>query len=157
MAILDLQSAIGPAIAYGSLYIHEATLNVDISAVGQGVYVKITGFTTGELSDVSVNSDAFNAGIIGVYKIDWQVSGDSAGNNKDYEFDIFVNSVEQSDGSARRSFGGAGSLGSMSGTAILDITSTSHDIDIRVKEVGSGGGTDFDIFNMNFNIVRLGS
>lgn len=156
MSVLDLKSSIGPAIAYGSLYAHEAALNVDISAVGQGVYVKITGLTTGELSDVSVNSDAFRVGIIGKYKIDWQVSGDSAGNNKDYEFDIFVNSVEKPDGSARRGFGGAGSLGSMSGTAILDITSTSHDIDLRVKETGSGGGTDFDIFNLGFNVVRLG-
>ena len=108
------------------------------------------------MSDVTIISDAFRVGIIGVYKIDWQISGDSDGNNKDYEFDIFVNGAEQPDGSSRRAFGGAGSLGSMSGTAILDITSTSHDIDLRAKEVGAGGGTDFDIFNLNFNVVRLG-
>ena len=97
----------------------------------------------------------FQVGNTGVYKVDWQISADSQGNNLVYECDIFVNGVEQSDGSCRRKFGAAADYGSMSGTAILDITSTSHDIDLRIKEVG-GAGTDIDIFNMNFNIVQLG-
>ena len=97
----------------------------------------------------------FQVGNTGVYKVDWQISVDSQGNNLTYECDIFVNGVEQSDGSCRRKFGAAADYGSMSGTAILDITSTSHDIDLRIKEVG-GAGTDIDIFNMNFNIVQIG-
>jgi hypothetical protein len=145
-----------PDTPYGSLYLHEGAQNIDISTAGQGVYVKITGFTTGKLNRVTINSDAFNVQEIGTYKADWQVSGDSQGNNKDYEVDVFVNGVEQDDGSARRAYGAAGSLGSMSGTAVIDVTSTSHDIDIRMKETGAGAGTDFDIFNMNFNIFRLG-
>ena len=149
-------TAVFPDIAYGSLYVHEGAVNVDISTAGQGVYVKITGFTTGLLNDVTINSDAFNVGTIGIYKVDWQVSGDSQGNNKDYEIDIHVNGVEQPDGSARREFGASGSLGSLSGTGLFNITNTSHDIDIRMKEVGAGGGTDFDIFNMHFNIFRIG-
>lgn len=152
----DISFSDGGGLAYGSLYIHEATQNIDISAVGQGVYVKITGFTTGLLNNVTINSNAFNVDIPGIYKVDWQISGDSQGNNKDYEVDIFVNGVEQDDGSARREYGAAGSLGSMSGTAILDITNITHDIDLRVKEVGGGAGTDFDIFNMNFNVLLVG-
>jgi hypothetical protein len=149
---------IGPASGThrGSLYIHEGAQNVDISTVGQGVYVKVTGLTTGFLNGVSVNSDAFNVSAVGVYKVFWQISGDSQGNNKDYEVDIFVNGVEQDDGSARREFGASGSLGSMSGQGHIDVTNVGHDIDIRVKEVGAGVGTDFDIFNMNFNIEQLG-
>ncbi len=143
-------------VPFGSLYAHEDTLNVDISAAGQGTYVKITGLTTGLLHHVSVNSDAFNVDTVGVYKVDWQISGDSQGNNKDYEVDIFVDGDEEADGSARSEFGGAGSLGSMSGTAIIFVTDTGHDIDLRMKEVGAGAGTDFDIFNMNFNIFMLG-
>ena len=143
--------------AFGSLYLHEGAVNVDISTAGQGVYVKITGFTTGETKNVTINSDAFNVNRVGMYKVDWQISGDSQGNNKDYEVDIFINSVEQSDGSARRAFGATGSLGSLSGTCICDVTSTSHDIDIRMKEIGADAGTDFDIFNMNFNITRIGN
>lgn len=146
----------GSGLSFGSLYLHEGAQNIDISAVGQGVYVKITGFTTGELNNVTINSDAFNVGCIGRYKIDWQISGDSAGNNKDYEVDIFVNNVEQPDGSSRKEFGALGSLGSISGTAIIDITNTGHDIDLRIKEVGGGAGTDFDIFNMSFNVVLVG-
>ncbi len=140
----------------GSLYIHEGAVNVDISAVGQGVYVKITGFTTGLFNNVTVNDDAFNVGKIGAYSVFWMISGDSQGNNKDYEVDIFVNGVEQPDGSGRREFATVASLGSYSGKGHINVADTSHDIDIRIKETGVSGGTDFDIFNMNFNIERIG-
>lgn len=145
-----------PALYYGSQYIHEGAVNVDISAVGQGVYVKIITFTAGLTNGVEINSGAFNVNSVGTYKAEWQISGDSAGNNKDYEVDVFINGIEQDDASARRDYGGSGSLGSMSGTGIFQITDTSHDIDIRVKEIGGAGGTDFDIFNMNFNILQIG-
>ena len=145
----------GNGLGYGSLYLHEGAANVDISGAGADTYVKVTGFDAGLMNNVSENSDAFNVSNTGVYKVDWQISADSQGNNLVYECDIFVNGVEQSDGSCRRKFGAAADYGSMSGTAILDITSTSHDIDLRIKEVG-GAGTDIDIFNMNFNIVQLG-
>ena len=140
----------------GSLYIHEGAVNVDISAVGQGVHVKIAGFTTGLLKNVTINSNAFNVSKTGAYAVFWMISGDSQGNNKDYEVDIFVNGVEQPDGSGRREFATIASLGSMSGQGHINVTDTAHDIDIRMKETGAGGGTDFDIFNMNFNIERIG-
>lgn len=143
-------------LCFGSLYLHEGTANVDISTAGQGVYVKVTGFTTGLLNNVTINSDAFNVGHVGVYKVNWKVCGDSVGNNKTYEIDIFVNDVEQHDGSARREFGASGSLGELNGSAILDITDTAHDIDIRMKEPGVGAGTDFDIYHLNFNVVQIG-
>ena len=88
--------------------------------------------------------------------MNYKVSGDSAGVNKTYEVDIFVNGVEQHDGSGRKEFGAAGSLGEISGSAILDITSTAHDIDIRLKEPGAGAGSDFDIYHLNFNIIQIG-
>ena len=144
-------------LGFGSMYLHEGSANVDISGAGQGVYVKITGFTTGNLNNVSINSDAFNVDETGYYKVDWQISADSVGTGKIYEVDIFVNSVEQHDGSCRKAFGSIGSLGIMAGTAILEITDTSHDIDIRCKEPGSGAGSDLDIFHMNFNITRIGN
>ncbi len=146
----------GKGLSFGSLCLHEGALNIDISAVGQGVHVKITGLTQGLLNNVTINSDAFRVANVGIYKIDWQISGDSQGNNKDYEVDIFVNSVEQVDGSARREFANVASLGSMSGTGFIDVTSVSHDIDLRIKELGGGAGTDFDIFNLNFNILQIG-
>ena len=151
-----LFSGAGSGIPYGFLYLHEGAQNVDISTAGQGVYVKIGGFTTGKLNNVTVNSDAFRVGAVGVYHVLWHVSGDSVGNNKDYEIDIFVNGVEQPDGSQRRQFGAAGSLGSFSGSGGIEVTNTAHDIDIRMKEMGAGAGTDFDIFNMNFNIRMVG-
>ena len=77
--------------AYGSLYLHEGAGNVDISTAGQGVYVKITGFTTGLLNGATINSDAFNVDIPGVYKVYYKVSGDSAGVNKIYEVDSLRN------------------------------------------------------------------
>lgn len=142
-------------LGYGSLYLHEATVNIDITGAGVDTYVKITGLTTGLLNNVTINSDAFNADNTGVYKVDWQISADSQGNNLVYECDIFVNGVEQDDGSSRRKFGAAADYGSFSGTALLDITDTSHDIDLRLKQVG-GVAADIDIFNLNFNIVQIG-
>lgn len=144
---------LGPS--YGSLYVHEGAGNIDISTVGQGVYVKITGLTTGLCRNVTKNSDAFNVTYPGIFKVDWSISGDSQGNNKDYEVDIFLDGSEQADGSARRVYGAAGSLGSISGTGFIDVTDATHDIDLRMKELGAGAGTDFDIFNMNFNILRI--
>lgn len=144
----------GSGLGYGSLYAHEATLNVDISTAGADTYVKLTGFTTGLLNNVTINSDAFNVTNTGVYKIAWQVSADSQGANLTYECDIFLNNVEQPDGSARRKFGAASDFGSFSGTAILDITDSGHDIDLRIKGVGTA--VDIDLFNVSFNIIQIG-
>lgn len=141
---------------YGSLYAHEAAINVDISAVGQGVYVKITGLTSGELAGVTVVADAFRVSRTGMYKVAWSISADSQGNNKDYEVDIYVNGVQQADGSGRREFATVASLGSMSGSAPIRVTNIAHDVDLRIKEMGAGAGTDIDIFNLNFNITRIG-
>ncbi len=148
----------GSGLPYGCLYVHEGAVNVDITgAGGTGIYVKITGLGAGLMNGgVSENSDAFRVTRVGVYKITWQISGDSQGASKDYEVDIFLNGVEQPQGSARKEFGGAAVLGSLSGTAIIDITSTSHDIDLRMKQIPGPAASDFDIFNLNFNIFMLG-
>lgn len=146
----------GDGLSYGSLYLHEGAVTIDINAVGQGVYVKITGLTAGLLNNVTENSDAFNCANIGVYKVDWSISGDSDGINKDYHCDIFLNGVEQGDGSSRRVWGGAHALSGMSGTAILDITNAAHDIDLRIKEEGGAGGTSLDLYHVNFNIIQIG-
>lgn len=143
-------------LCYGSLYAHDASINIDISGVGQGVPVKVTGLTTGLLNNVSINSDAFNVDNIGVYKVDWQMTGDSAGTGKVYDMHIYINGVEQEDGSSHRGFGSVGSLGSFSGTAILDVTDIGHDIDLRISEPGGGSGTDIDIDDVNFNVVQIG-
>jgi hypothetical protein len=142
-------------LGYGSLYLHEGAANVPIGDEVVGVYVKVTGFDAGLMNNVSENSDAFNVGKIGVYKVGWQISGDSQGNNITYECDIFLNEVEQSDGSCRRKFGAAADNGSMSGTAVLDVTNTGHDIELRMKQVG-GVAADIDITHMSFNIVMVG-
>lgn len=152
----DLVFVGGSGLVFGCMHLHDTTTNVDISAVGQGTPVKITGLSTGLAHNVTINSDAFNVDHIGVYKVDWQISGDSQGNNKTYDFHIYLNNVEQDEGSAHREFGALGSLGSISGTAMLDVTDTSHDIDLRVTEPGGGAGTDFDIDDLGFNILQIG-
>ena len=84
------------------------------------------------------------------------MSGDSDGINKDYHGDLFLNGVEQADGSARQVWGGAHDLGNMAGSAIIDITDTGHDLDLRIKEDGAGVGTDIVLYHVNFNIVQVG-
>ncbi len=138
-------------LSYGSLYLHEASVTVNVV---DGSYVKITGLTTGELNNVGVFSDAFRVSKAGRYKVDWQIAADSDGSNLTYECDIFLNGVEQADGSSRRKFGAASDYGSFSGTAILDITNTGHDLDLRIKGIGTA--VDLDIFHLGFNIVQIG-
>ena len=141
----------GAGLCYGSLYAHDASITVDLE---QGNYVKITGLTAGLMHNVSENSDAFNVGSVGVYKVDWSISGDAEGANKDIECEIFVNGVGQADGSARAHWITAGNEQSMSGTALLDITSTGHDIDLRLKNATDN--TNIDLCHVNFNIVQIG-
>ena len=141
-------------LSYGCMYIYEGTQNVDVSAAA-GAYVKITGLSAGEMNNVSENSDAFNVGVTGRYKIDWMISGDSAGNNITYDCCIFVNGSDVDRGS-RQKFGVAADVQTMSGTAIVDITDTAHDIDLRIKQVDGGTQYDIDIYHLNFNIVQLG-
>jgi len=143
--------------AYAAQYLHEAAVNVDISAAGQGVYVKIINLNPGPYKNVAISASAFTILHPGVYRVEWDLSGDSAGNNKTYEVDLFVNGVEQEGGSARKEFGATGSLGGMTGSTILELYSPPYDIDFRMKEPGAGAGTDFDIYHANFNIFRIGA
>ena len=153
---LTFNNAAGQGLAYGSLYLHEGAVGIGINAVGQGVYVKITGLSAGEMNNTSENSDAFNVAVTGRYKVSWSISGDSDGINKDYHCDIFLNNVEQGDGSARQVWGGAHDLSNMSGSAIIDITNVAHDLDLRMKEEGAGAGTDINLYHVTFNIVQVG-
>ncbi len=142
-------------LPYGSFWIHEDAVNVDITGAGVDTYVKINGWSEGLMHLVNNNSFALTVDKIGVYQVSWDISGDSQGNNKDYEVDIFFNNVEQDSGSARRVYSSAGSLGSMSGNAIIDCMFVGSDLELRMKQVG-GVASDFDIFNANFNIVMIG-
>lgn len=142
----------GTGLPYGSLYMHEATQTVDLV---ENTYVKITGFTTGLMNNVSIVSDAFRPGVVGVYKIDWQISGDAAMGNEDMEIAIFFNGGEVADGNSRFHVPvTAGNEFSVSGSAIVDITSTGQDIDLRIKNLTSSN--DVDLFHANFNLVQIG-
>ena len=140
----------GSGLAYGSLYQHEAVTTINLV---KNNYVKITGFTPGLLNAISVNSDAFNVNRVGVYKVNWSLSVDPA-SVCDIHFDLFVNGVEQNDGSGHRKFGAANDHGNISGTAILDITNAGHDIDIRAKNITNSN--DMDVYHANFNIMQIG-
>ena len=151
---LTFNNAAGQGLSYGCMYIYEGTQNIDISAAA-GAYVKITGLSAGEMNNVSENSDAFNVVVTGRYKIDWMLSGDSAGNNITYDCCIFVNGSDVDRGS-RQKFGVAADVQTMAGTAIVDITDAAHDIDLRMKQVDGGTQYDIDIYHLNFNIVQVG-
>lgn len=146
----------GGGLCYGSLYLHDGAVNIDISTVGQGTFVKVTGLTTGLTNRVSVVSSAFRVEKIGTYKVDWQISGDAQANNINYKCAIFVNGAEQNDGSGRTQSRAAGLYFTMSGTGLIDVTNTTHDIDLRIKEPGAGAGTDVDLSDVNFNLMQIG-
>jgi hypothetical protein len=138
-------------IPYGSMYFHEASQTVDLVL---NTYVKVTGWSSGLTNSVTIATSAFNVDYVGAYKIDWQIAGDTAGSNKIIEANIFINGVEQTDGSSERKFATGGDVGSFSGTAILDVTDISHDIDLRLKNTTDS--TDLDIFDANFNVTMVG-
>jgi hypothetical protein len=141
-------------LPYGSLYAKGASITVDISGAGQGVFVKITGLTTGLLNNVTVSSNAFNVATVGVYKVDWQVSAYSA-TGKVYQFSIFRNTFEQSDGSAQMRIENdtAGQEHIFSGTGLINITNVGQAIDLRVEQVNAGP-SDLTLTNVNFNITQ---
>lgn len=141
--------------AFGDYWIHEDSINVDISTVGQGVYVKITGWSPGASRDVLLVDDSFKVLEPGWYKVTWHISGDSVGVNKEYEFDIFVNGEELDTGSAIRQYGAAGSLGNTAASGIVFIENSDYNIDLRMKESGAGAGSDFDINAAGFNIIQM--
>ena len=140
---------------YGGFWLHEDSVNVDISTAGNGVYVKIEGWNTSHLNGVSVNSDALRVTTPGIYFVFWHISGDSVAVNTDYELDVFVNDVEQDVASVRRQFGPIAALGAMAGIGTIDVTNATHDIDLRMKQV-SAGADDFDITAGGLNILMIG-
>jgi len=144
----------GSGLPYGSLFLHEGAEVITIAVTD--TYYKVADLGEGLVNNVTTSASAFNVGAVGVYKIDWQLSCSSAGVNKIYEVDVFINGVEQTDGSSARKFSGVGDLGSMSGTCLCAITNVAHDVDIRIKQT-DGGTDDVTIFNANFNIVQIGA
>lgn len=140
-------------LPYGSMWIHEQEVTVVIAGVGD--YTPVSGFTAGHLNAVTVDSSgtAFTVEHAGVYKIDWSLSGDSAGVNKNYEVDIFVDGVEQDEGSAKRDYGAVGSLGNYASPGLITCPA-GCDVQLRVKNTDDG--TDFDIFNGSVVITMVG-
>lgn len=144
------------SLPIGSMYINNpAGVNVDISTAGQGVYVKILGWTTGPLHNTTVVSDALRVAKVGLYEVKWQVSADTGGINRCYEFALYLNGVLQPMGTVSQDFGPIPFKQSFSGFAILDVTDVTHDIDLRVQEPGVAPAADIDIYNAQIVITQV--
>lgn len=140
---------------FGSLYGHELTKSIPTSG---GAYITISGasmWTAGPTN--TVNQSASNGSMTvtepGRYKVDWSLSCESAVASQDIDVDLFINEVEQSDGSARKVLGAGSAKGNMGASAILDCADNDV-ITLRIKNNTSNNA--IIIYNANFNVLHIG-
>lgn len=155
----DLHFVGTAGLQYGEQYLQEGTQNIDISTAGADTYVQITGLTAGQMHGCSDESDAINIAVIGRYLVNWSCSFSAdAGEKERFHFALFNNGAEMSNGSAQvffmKAFGEDGEVQCASGTAILDIVTADHNIDLRVKNISDNN--DITVRDCTITVVQIG-
>lgn len=88
----------------------------------------------------------------GKYVVSWQMSAESAGNNKTYRFSMTRNAGICPQGLQRRKFAILNDIGSLSGACIMDLTA--GDI-IAFNVYGETDNTDITIGELSFTLFRI--
>jgi len=135
--------------AWGSMYLHEANETI---AMTKDNYTHLTGFTAGESHNIDVTGDEFVIIKPGTYIFNWSVSSKCSSANQTIDLDMFVDGVEHNDGSARRSYGTANTLGNVGGTAIITLEA-GNSVDIRAKNTTSDA--DIVLFAVNLTGYKI--
>lgn len=119
-------------------------------------YVKITQFDSNGLFYRGVTPDHTNDILTldntGIYLVAWQVSF-TGSNASIVDITVFWNGVEQSQCHAQRKLGTGSDVGSMSAIGLVDVTTGSTDIDLRVK--CDGAPDAFDLVNGQLVVIRI--
>jgi len=141
----------GSGLPYGELYDHDAANTITVSS--SSTYYKIDSLTLGENNLVTENSDAFNVGIVGRYLVNYSISCYSVG-VVSLESSVFLNNAEQTNTNCQVATTGTFYVMNLSGTGILDITDTGHDVELKIKN--NTDTNDIVVGEVNFTIVHIG-
>jgi len=134
--------------------------NSTAQTIGTGTtYTKLTFFdSNGESSNCT--SDQANNKITftktGKYKVSCSLNFQNDTNNTIWRIAAFLNGVEQDKIHIKRKISVAGDVGSASMTGIIDVTTTTWDLDIRARH-DKAGDVDITMEYANLNVEYLGN
>ena len=145
-------SGAGSGLPYGAFFGHDMALTLTVSA--SDTYYKITGLTLQESNLVTENSDAFRVNKVGMYLITYSVSAHVGGsNNVGLEVSVHLGSAAKTSSNCLQTVAPL-FVNVFSGSTILDVTSTTDDIDLRIKNITNT--EDIIIGECNMTIVHVG-
>jgi hypothetical protein len=140
---------------YGEIYVHDGSTGQTI-ATGAS-YVKLTAFTTDGLSSNVTNaaaSDVITFTKIGIYRVNVTV-GASSDTVATADYSLFLNGGEQEQCEITRKYANTLDVGASSFSCLIDVTTASWDIDLRVRH-DNGGNVDITISDANMNVQYVG-
>ncbi len=135
--------------AYGEAYIHNNVTVTTINTVN--VWEQITGFTAGELKDVTFSSDSFTAKVKGKYQCIVALAGTSAGTNKIFEHAVSVEAAIIDKSSIPRKYATI-DIGALPVSAILDL-----DVDdvVRLEVRNITDANNYTANDCNFEMHKV--
>lgn len=141
---------------FASINVHDATMTQSIPT--GDTYTKFTGFDINGATSNCI-ADATNDKITitktGIYKVDFSCSFGSGTANTVWRAVVFVNGVENDQCHFARKITTANDLGSASFTGLIDITTASWDVDVRLRH-DNGGSVNFITRYADLVITYLG-
>lgn len=146
--------AIGDIVSQSNLtsavYTGHFKVKAIISSTIYEVAAVFTSTDTGTMDQAAVL--ICPTGGTGTYYCTWSCDATTATNNEVFDFALHLDEVHQAKSNARRKFGTAGDIGSVSKVCLLDITAGDK-ISFMVKNIDSAG--NLTIRNLNVVLVRL--
>jgi hypothetical protein len=169
-------------VAYGELYLHDTVVNIGIAAAD--TYYQITGWSSGNVNDITVESDSLKIATAGMYIVNWSVSASTSSYNQTYQFQVYKEGAASSKGSARTNYEIAGAgywpdgfwhgtgingywiieywhgfdtsarVLAAAGTAIINCA-VNDNLALYVENIGNSA--NLDIYNACFTAHRIGA
>lgn len=140
---------------YAEIYVADGSTAQTV-ATG-ATYAKLTGFTTnGSSSNCTADADNDKITITktGYYLVTCSI-GASSDTVATFKIAAFLNGSEQSQCHVNRKYSNANDVGASTFSGIIDVTTASWDLDVRVAH-DNGGNVDWTPVYMNLSIVYLG-
>jgi len=145
---------------YGEMWIHNDSsykllvigsqnvwYNISMNSTHADSGQKLNGFTFDEASN------ALQADVAGLYRVDYSLSTGNAGTNQEYEFTITLNDVLQNNTDTHRKISAAGDVGNVGGTGFLIIDVGDN---VNLQTVNRDGTSDLQLHAVNINLIRMG-
>lgn len=141
---------------YAEIHVHDASTAQSIPT--GTTYTKVTAFTDNGLSancTPDVTNDKITFTKTGIYKVSCTTNFVSGTANVIFWMAPFLNGVEQNQTHTKRKISTAGDVGSATMVGLIDVTSTSIDLDIRARH-DNAGAVDLTVQYANLTVEYLG-